>query len=455
MNNRITLLLLLLLLVSSLFIRLPFLSVPLERDEGVRAVIAEGMLEGGLPYRDFYTNKPPLIFFIYAFIFKTLGRTVEDIHFFMHLYTLISICALFILARAVSKDNLTSLVSAFFLSITTISPKVYGNAANLEIFMILPVMLSAIFAYKAVGKRALSFLFLSGFFAGIAFWIKQSGIFDLFFILTFVSYETLIGKDISKPLYLKAISVVLAGFAAISLVMLYYFWSNNIFDDAILWIFQVGIPYVSRWHFSWRRFSVVTKPIFAENIMMYMLAVIALLNLRRKGTRIAVFLSLWSIFLVLAVLPGFRFIQHYYIQVFPPVALLAGFGAAEVAAKIRRFRLRPLRVLSRVIVISLIAYFPLEANYDFIFRYSPFHISKKTYCTTYNPFVESLEIAEYIRRNTSESDPILVVGNEPQIYFYAKRKSATGHIGFFYIFQDFPLDSPLQRKAYDEIIERR
>jgi hypothetical protein len=45
-----------------------------------------------------------------------------------------------------------------------------------------------------------------------------------------------------------------------------------------------------------------------------------------------------------------------------------------------------------------------------------------------NPFPESIEIAEYIENHSTKDDKIAVLGSEPQIYFYANRKSATGYI---------------------------
>jgi hypothetical protein len=45
-----------------------------------------------------------------------------------------------------------------------------------------------------------------------------------------------------------------------------------------------------------------------------------------------------------------------------------------------------------------------------------------------NPFIEAAEIARYLREHTTPQDRIAVVGSEPEIYFYANRKSATGYI---------------------------
>jgi hypothetical protein len=45
-----------------------------------------------------------------------------------------------------------------------------------------------------------------------------------------------------------------------------------------------------------------------------------------------------------------------------------------------------------------------------------------------NPFPESIRIAEYIKAHSKKEDKIVILGSEPQIYFYSSRHSATGYI---------------------------
>ena len=45
-----------------------------------------------------------------------------------------------------------------------------------------------------------------------------------------------------------------------------------------------------------------------------------------------------------------------------------------------------------------------------------------------NPFVEAPAIGSYLHEHTSASDRIAILGSEPEIYFYADRRSATGYV---------------------------
>ena len=68
-----------------------------------------------------------------------------------------------------------------------------------------------------------------------------------------------------------------------------------------------------------------------------------------------------------------------------------------------------------------------------------------------NPFPESVEIARYLRARTAEGDRIAVIGSEPQIYFYAGRRGATGHVYMYPLMEDQPYASGMQRQMIDEI----
>jgi hypothetical protein len=67
------------------------------------------------------------------------------------------------------------------------------------------------------------------------------------------------------------------------------------------------------------------------------------------------------------------------------------------------------------------------------------------------PFTEAIPVGQYLRRQTAPDETIFVYGNEPEIYFYAERRSASRYI-FVY-----PLLTPTadvrarQRAAFDEL----
>jgi hypothetical protein len=68
-----------------------------------------------------------------------------------------------------------------------------------------------------------------------------------------------------------------------------------------------------------------------------------------------------------------------------------------------------------------------------------------------NPFIEAVEIGKYIRDRTDENDRIAVVGSEPEIYFYAGRKAATGYIYTYALMEPQPIAKTMQAEMIHEI----
>jgi hypothetical protein len=68
-----------------------------------------------------------------------------------------------------------------------------------------------------------------------------------------------------------------------------------------------------------------------------------------------------------------------------------------------------------------------------------------------NPFPESLEIARYLRQNTSSNDRIAVIGSEPQIYFYAQRRAASGYLYTYALMESHPFALEMQKEMIREV----
>jgi hypothetical protein len=68
-----------------------------------------------------------------------------------------------------------------------------------------------------------------------------------------------------------------------------------------------------------------------------------------------------------------------------------------------------------------------------------------------NPFPESLEIAEYLKQNSSPDDTVAVIGSEPQIYFYSNRRAATSYIYAYPLMEPHPYASQMQQEMISQI----
>jgi hypothetical protein len=91
----------------------------------------------------------------------------------------------------------------------------------------------------------------------------------------------------------------------------------------------------------------------------------------------------------------------------------------------------------------------VTAESAYLFRMTPNDVSRSVYQS--NPFIEAAEIGRYLREHTTPDDRIAVIGSEPEIYFYANRKSATGYIYTYALMERQPFASRMQDEMIKEI----
>jgi hypothetical protein len=68
-----------------------------------------------------------------------------------------------------------------------------------------------------------------------------------------------------------------------------------------------------------------------------------------------------------------------------------------------------------------------------------------------NPCREAVEVARYIKENSSPESRIAVLGSEPEIYFHAHRHSATGHVSTYILMEGRPYSHNMQEEMIREI----
>ncbi|MCJ7730358.1 MAG: hypothetical protein MUO27_10845 [Sedimentisphaerales bacterium] len=85
----------------------------------------------------------------------------------------------------------------------------------------------------------------------------------------------------------------------------------------------------------------------------------------------------------------------------------------------------------------------------YLFYLSPEDVCRL--CYRGNPFPESLEIAKYLKQNSSPDDTVAVIGSEPQIYFYSNRRAATRYIYTYPLMEAHDYAAAMQKEMIQEI----
>ena len=72
-----------------------------------------------------------------------------------------------------------------------------------------------------------------------------------------------------------------------------------------------------------------------------------------------------------------------------------------------------------------------------------------------NPFSAAMKTADYIRQNSPVTARIAVLGSEPEIYFYARRRSATGYLYMYSVIMRQKYTGRMQEELIREVETNR
>jgi hypothetical protein len=428
-------------------IRWPLLELPLERDEGEYAYAGQLLLQGVPPYAEVYSMKLPGIYAVYALALALFGQTARGIHLGLLAVNAITIVLVFQLGRRLF-DAMTGVVAAALFAVLALGVSIHGVIANAEPFVLVFAISGLLLTVRAVDEGSDRKLVAAGLLLGCAVLMKQHGAAFVGMGISWVAIMTpqrqraarvgaLLGAALVPYLIVCAVLAISGGFTR------FWFWTVRY---ALL--YGGGLRAGEALSTLWARFA----PIVGAAPGLWLLACVGLLAIRRvdasRGRRS--FVLLLVAFSALAVLPGFHFRPHYFILTLPACALLVALVARFLGQKLGPFgRIPAIRFGIPLALVLLSAGHSFYVQRVELFGMSPAELSRHMYWP--NPFVESVELASWIRDNTEEGDRIAVMGSEPQIFFYSGRRSATGYVYTYAMMEDQPYALQMQEEMIREI----
>lgn len=444
--------LLVLIIGLAALLRSGLLSVPLERDEGEYAYTAQLILQGIPPYAETYSMKMPGIYAVYAFFLMLFGQTHTGIHLGLLLVNILTIALLFLLVRQ-AFDPLAAVVTCATFAILSLNDSLQGIFANAEHFVIFAAVAGTLLLHRAITLERPKLLLWSGCLFGLGFLIKQHGL----AFVAFACLYLLLSELKSRPplwrqsffrWFLFLFGVVLP-FGLTCFLLLAF----GVFDKFWFWTFTYAREYVSAIPFSvgMKLLKITVTPIITSSIIIFIIAAIGLVLLLvgKRSQQQKIFAMLFVVFSWLAVCPGLYFRPHYFIFTIPSVALLTGIFVSSVDRLLQNTKFGTLLKILPVTLVLISLFHSVYYQRDYLFRFTPTMVARHVYGA--NPFPESLEIARYIKENSSEHDRIAVLGSEPQIYFYAKRRAATGYLYTYPLMEPQPYARKMQQEMIGEI----
>ena len=439
-------------LIFVAFVRLRVADVPLERDEGEYAYAGQLILQGIPPYAIAYNMKFPGTYYAFALILAIFGRTPWGIHVGLLLVNAASIVLVFAVGRRLVGE-FAGAAAAVSFAVLSIDRSVFGVFAHATHFVVAAVLAAMLLLLRAVERGRTPMFLWSGALFGVAVLMKQHAILFLPLAAAIVfTAEGTVAERFGRDNLTRAGIVALGALmplAAVVLVLL----AQGVLGRFWFWTCRYAVVYASEVPLSlaWAHFVPAISKAVHVNLAFWILGALGLAVLwsgawGRGAQRALTGLLVAS---MLAVCPGFYFRGHYFILLLPALALLSGVAVASVRTGLEpRMSRRAAAVVATLVLAAPIGYYVVTER-SYLFSMSPRDLSRSRYGN--NPFIEAVEIAKYIRERTEPNDTIAVMGSEPEIYFYADRKSATGYIYTYGLMEAQPFAKTMQGEMIHEI----
>jgi hypothetical protein len=225
------------------------------------------------------------------------------------------------------------------------------------------------------------------------------------------------------------------------------------FEDFWFWTVQYARAYTATSTLSsgWHNFTYSFIEIMKVQFPLWLLAGfgLVLFCIKKNWCSDRLFVFGFLLFSFLSICPGWYFRGHYFILLLPAVSIVTGAGISSAGFFFSSTRMARFSAFipTFLFVVAIAGSFYLERG--IFFTYTPLEVSRATYGG--DPFPEAMQIAAYLKNNTTPEEKIAVLGSEPEIFFYADRLSATGYIYMYGLMEDQPFAERMQTQMINEI----
>ncbi|MFP4056861.1 MAG: ArnT family glycosyltransferase [Candidatus Brocadiia bacterium] len=426
----------LVVVAATVALRIPSFRLPLDQDGAVFCYVARTWAEGGLPYRDAWDHKLPLIYLVYRGLFAVGSSAPGAVNATLR-------------AGAAACDALTALV------VLAVGWRLFGRGAGVAaalaftVFAGLPVMQSEALqperpmvlftagaVLAAVGyarSRRLWQAGLCGLLFGLALATKQVAAPVGVAVWAWLTWAVL--RDEGRAGLRRAAAhsaLLLVGAVVPFAAVAGYFALRGAFEDFWTCTYTFNVFY-AREHRKGMLVEGLRQMVGAklyDHAFLWAAGAggLAVALVRRRSRRAGALAALWvgATFLGLF-LPG-QFAHYYYLPTLPPLALASGVGLAALWGFARGPAPRALRVGlgggCALVLVGLLA-FAVKRGYGPGGHYAQITSPRAT-------DVVVARVAKWLRAHTEEGDRLYMWGGRPQIYVLSGRRNACRYLYNFY-----------------------
>jgi hypothetical protein len=400
--------------------------------------------------------KLPGVFVVYAGARAVFGSSVSAIRIALLLANLATAGLLLVLGRRLL-DPTAGWVAAASFAVLAVGPAVQGMFANAEHFVVLFAVVGFVLLLRALERERAGALLPAGLMFGVAVLMKQHGALFAVPAALQIVLASRVGVAVPRAVAVRRLAAFACGVVVPYALTCAVLAAAGAFDEFRFWTIEYAWKYASRITLAggWAQLVKRTGELVADAPLLWGLVALGLTAVAwdpvaRKRASFVLTLAASS---VLAVGIGLYFRPHYFVLLLPAAALLAGAAVVAVARRVSSLESTSIvRWTSAVLVVGCVAT-PLIQQRDLLFRASPIELTRAVF--TLNPFPESVEIGRYLEANSDPGATIAVFGSEPQIYFYAKRRSASRHVYMYPMMEPHDRALAMQQEMVREVAAAR
>lgn len=443
-----------LVIAASSIIRLRLLDVPLERDEGEYAYMAQRLLHGVPPYVSAYSMKLPGIYAAYALSMLVLGQSIQGVHLGLVLANAITTLLMLILGRRLL-GAYGGIVAGAAFAFLSLGKPVLGLTANAEHFVLLPLVAGLIQVLRGLEARSNRLLFSSGLLFGCALLIKQHGGFFIPFGALAIVLHSICAQRIPTTTLIKRVLVFIGASAIPLLLTGAVYLGLGGFQK--LWFWTVVFPrsYVTTATLAsgLQHFITAFETLITWGPLLWLFAGfgVAVLFLERR-MYLRMFVLALLVFSFASVTPGLFFRGHYFLLCLPAISLLAGCGMDCCRRALMRLSLVRGQgsAVSAAIAVVVFSHSIIPER-GLLFQMSPNAVGTALYFPDPFSFAACISVADYIKQHSGKAAKVAVIGSEPQIYFYLNRPAPTEFIYLYYLTERHRFTEQLRNEFTGEL----
>ena len=400
------------LLTITILIRLPFFFIDtINWDESTYILMGQYILDGHLPYVDFWDLKPPIAFLCYAFFIAGF-KSIISVRIAGALCIFLTSFFTYLVGKRICNNNISFLSAILFIFLSSLLES--GQATMAEHVALVPLV--GALSLLATQKSTPLILFFSGILMAIASMIRLNLAYVALIILFFILLESLLRSGSYKHIF----AYLFGNFLVIAFSYLPYaidypkiWWSSVILaplryselQRSALEAFREQVLNLFANHSS---LSPLLYLVWTGGFAGTALFIAQWKSYSRTKKRSFILIFLFLVGTVISILKGGATHAHYLIQLAPFISLLSAIAFHKLlTCSVRRL------TISTIILSLAISLKPIISQYVKVV--SNIFVNKEiTYGAAY-------EIAEFLKQENLSGEPVYMM-TDHIVYWFISQK---------------------------------